>query len=66
MICFGLGWRALQKYAAACWLPIQDADNPPASRHHWLRGDIGAVKNQTAHFISIVNWQQLDCASIDL
>jgi hypothetical protein len=66
MICFGLGWRALQKYAAACWLPIQDAGNPPASRHHWLRGDIGAVKNQTAHFISIVNWQQLDCASIDL
>jgi hemin uptake protein HemP len=34
---------------------FRDAGTPPTSRHHWLRGDIGAVNNQTPHFISIVN-----------
>jgi hemin uptake protein HemP len=55
MICFGFGWRALRKNTAACWLPISRRRRSAASRHYWLRGDVRAVKDETAQFISIVN-----------
>jgi hemin uptake protein HemP len=54
MICFGLGWRALRE--CSCLLATgSDAGDPPTFCRSWLRGDIGAVKNDTMHFISIVN-----------
>src|SRR5258706_9658300 len=34
---------------------FQNVGGPPPSCHSWLRGDIRTVKNNTAHFIWIVN-----------
>jgi hemin uptake protein HemP len=55
MICFGLGWRALQKLQRLAGCQFQDAGIPPASFHYWLRGGLRRVNNAPAHFIPIVN-----------
>lgn len=55
MICFGLGWRALQECSCLLATNFKTLSGQSASCHCWLLGDIGAVKNKTGHFIWIVN-----------
>ena len=51
---FGAGWRALRECKRLAGSTVR-CETPARICHSWLRGDIGAVNNRNAHFISIVN-----------